>query len=54
MELLQIRCGQCHKKLAEGRYHTLLIKCPRCRTLNHLKAAEPLSPHATERQEPCR
>lgn len=33
-----IRCGQCHRKLATGRYIELQIKCPRCGTLNHLKA----------------
>lgn len=38
-----IRCGQCRRKLATGRYIELQIKCPRCGTLNHLKA-ESLSP----------
>ncbi|MGL6010862.1 MAG: Com family DNA-binding transcriptional regulator, partial [Shewanella oncorhynchi] len=33
-----IRCAQCHKKLAEGRYLELSIKCPRCGAFNHLKA----------------
>lgn len=54
MDLPQIRCGACHRKLGEGQYLTLVIKCPRCGALNHLKADEPLSPHATERHEPCR
>ncbi len=36
-----IRCGHCHKKLAEALYIRLSIKCPRCGTLNLLKAAEP-------------
>lgn len=31
----EVRCGKCHKKLAEGDYRTLAIKCPRCGTLNH-------------------
>jgi phage FluMu protein Com len=35
-----VRCGQCSKKLAEAVYTFLSIKCPRCRTLNHLKATE--------------
>jgi len=26
-----IRCPGCGKKLAEGRYVSVLIKCPRCR-----------------------
>ncbi|PTU71495.1 Com family DNA-binding transcriptional regulator [Chromobacterium haemolyticum] len=34
----EIRCGQCGRKLASGRYIELTIKCPRCRTMNHLKA----------------
>ncbi|WP_297575923.1 Com family DNA-binding transcriptional regulator [uncultured Deefgea sp.] len=33
-----IRCAQCNKKLAEGRFIELSIKCPRCGALNHLKA----------------
>ncbi|WP_083460629.1 Com family DNA-binding transcriptional regulator [Gulbenkiania mobilis] len=33
-----IRCGQCDRKLASGRYLELIIKCPRCRAMNHLKA----------------
>ena len=33
-----IRCGQCCRKLATGRYIELQIKCPRCGTLNQLKA----------------
>ncbi|WP_374557835.1 Com family DNA-binding transcriptional regulator [Aquitalea pelogenes] len=33
-----IRCGHCGRKMAEGQYITLSIKCPRCRTLNHFKA----------------
>ncbi len=38
-----IRCGQCQRKLATGLYIELQIKCPRCGTLNHLKAPS-LSP----------
>ncbi|QLG93396.1 Com family DNA-binding transcriptional regulator [Pseudomonas yamanorum] len=34
-----IRCGHCGRKLAAVRgFIELQIKCPRCRTLNHLKA----------------
>ncbi|MFZ6747416.1 Com family DNA-binding transcriptional regulator [Undibacterium sp. Ren11W] len=33
-----IRCGNCHKKLAEGEYRRLNIKCPRCSTINQLSA----------------
>ncbi|WP_084637572.1 Com family DNA-binding transcriptional regulator [Paludibacterium yongneupense] len=39
----EIRCGQCGRKLASGRYLELIIKCPRCRAMNHLKA-ESLTP----------
>ncbi|WP_315383479.1 Com family DNA-binding transcriptional regulator [Microvirgula aerodenitrificans] len=34
-----IRCGHCGRKLAEGEYISITIKCPRCGCLNHLKAA---------------
>ncbi|WP_420905148.1 zinc finger domain-containing protein [Candidatus Magnetaquiglobus chichijimensis] len=37
--LLEIRCGQCHKLLAKGSGH-LEIKCPRCKTINHLRDRE--------------
>ncbi|WPN60436.1 Com family DNA-binding transcriptional regulator [Pseudomonas sp. P9_31] len=58
MQMMQeIRCGQCGRKLAAVRgFLELQIKCPRCRTLNHLKAESPLtSPSsATSHQEaPC-
>jgi phage FluMu protein Com len=33
-----IRCGACGKKLGDGIYQTLKIKCPRCKTLNFLRA----------------
>ncbi|MES2237613.1 MAG: Com family DNA-binding transcriptional regulator [Pseudomonadota bacterium] len=36
-----IRCGNCNRKLAEAEYSRLSIKCPRCGTLNHVKASEP-------------
>ncbi|MDR2306138.1 MAG: Com family DNA-binding transcriptional regulator [Paucimonas sp.] len=35
-----LRCGQCHKLLARiTPASELQIKCGRCRTLNHVKAA---------------
>ncbi|WP_132257539.1 Com family DNA-binding transcriptional regulator [Paucimonas lemoignei] len=34
----EIRCGNCNKKLGAGEYQRLQIKCPRCGTMNHLKA----------------
>ena len=41
-----VRCGQCNKKLAEAEYFRLSIKCPRCGTLNQVKAAS----HTPERR----
>lgn len=37
----EVRCGSCHKLLAKARYHRLQIKCPRCGTLNDMRATEP-------------
>ncbi len=48
MQINDIRCGNCRRKLGEGTYLVLAIKCPRCGTLNHLRASTP-SPHASER-----
>ncbi|WP_338794544.1 Com family DNA-binding transcriptional regulator [Acidovorax sp. DW039] len=39
----EIRCGTCARKLAEGVYALLIVKCPRCGTLNHLRAKSPPS-----------
>lgn len=41
-----IRCGHCCKKLGEGTYAQLKIKCPRCGALNHLRAM------STEQERP--
>ncbi|MCI3908843.1 Com family DNA-binding transcriptional regulator [Pseudomonas viridiflava] len=44
----EIRCGHCARKLAAvSGFFELQIKCPRCRTLNHLKA-ESLLPERLE------
>ncbi|WP_434707252.1 Com family DNA-binding transcriptional regulator [Pseudomonas sp. R1-1] len=53
-----IRCGHCCRKLAAASGFTeLQIKCPRCRTLNHLKAPS-LPPacreHPEQRVTECR
>ncbi|QWF72329.1 Com family DNA-binding transcriptional regulator [Methylomonas paludis] len=37
-----VRCGSCNRKLAEGEFTCLSIKCSRCGTMNILKAFEPL------------
>ncbi|MFZ7336185.1 Com family DNA-binding transcriptional regulator [Comamonas jiangduensis] len=34
----EIRCGNCRRKLAEGVYIQLAIKCPRCGAFNQLSA----------------
>ncbi|MDH4449219.1 MAG: Com family DNA-binding transcriptional regulator [Rhodoferax sp.] len=34
-----IRCGQCQRKLAQAQYTRLEIKCPKCGTLNVLRAS---------------
>ncbi|MFN3437776.1 MAG: Com family DNA-binding transcriptional regulator [Acidovorax sp.] len=38
----EIRCGACRRKLGEGEYTVLTIKCPRCGAMNTLRAASPL------------
>ncbi|WP_080411967.1 Com family DNA-binding transcriptional regulator [Burkholderia ubonensis] len=52
---LDIRCGQCRRKLASGRYIELSIKCPRCGAINHLRAAslEPARHRAPRHMELC-
>nr|WP_236200235.1 Com family DNA-binding transcriptional regulator [Pseudomonas pseudonitroreducens] len=50
----EIRCGGCNRLLARaGLFDQIQIKCPRCRTLNHLKAESLLQapPSASCRQE---
>ena len=37
----EIRCGRCNKMLAKGTALELSIKCPRCGTINHVRAARP-------------
>ena len=44
-----IRCGHCGRKLGEGAYARLAIKCPRCRVLNHFTAPSRTPAHASER-----
>jgi phage FluMu protein Com len=50
-----IRCGQCRRKLGVGIYAQLTIKCPRCGTMNHLRATraqpEPPEGHSSEQDE---
>lgn len=37
-----IRCGSCNKLLGKGTFDTVSIKCPRCKTLNTLRAMSPI------------
>ena len=39
----EIRCGACSRKLGEGVYTRLIIKCPRCGAMNSLRAESPTS-----------
>ncbi len=34
----EIRCGKCNRLLAKGEALNLAIKCPRCGTINHVRA----------------
>ncbi|WP_308418760.1 Com family DNA-binding transcriptional regulator [Chitinibacter sp. GC72] len=38
--MCNIRCDQCNRKLAEGSYTFLSIKCPRCGHLNQFNNQE--------------
>ncbi|MBX9833631.1 MAG: Com family DNA-binding transcriptional regulator [Burkholderiaceae bacterium] len=44
----EIRCGSCRRKLGEGVYVALSIKCPRCGVLNQFQSAS--SAFSSERQ----
>ncbi|WP_236213041.1 Com family DNA-binding transcriptional regulator [Metapseudomonas otitidis] len=52
-----IRCGHCGRKLAAASgFNEIQIKCPRCRTLNHLKAESLLqqpSSAPSHQEAPC-
>ena len=41
MQNNEIRCGHCARKLGQGHYVHLVIKCPRCKALNSLRATSP-------------
>ena len=43
MENNAIRCGSCQRLLAKGQVIEVQIKCPRCGTINFLRAASPES-----------
>ncbi len=37
----EVRCGSCQRKLAEADFMRLKIKCPRCGTMNDVRAIAP-------------
>lgn len=41
----ELRCGTCGKKLGEGIYQALRIKCTRCKTMNYLRAESTIPEH---------
>lgn len=46
----EVRCAKCNRKLAEATYTHLSIKCPRCNTVNTLRASRPTNQRITECQ----
>jgi phage FluMu protein Com len=46
----ELRCGACRKKLGAGIFIEIQIKCPRCKTMNYLRAERSTSARH-ERQE---
>lgn len=56
MNFQEIRCGACRRKLGEGEYTRLAIKCPRCGALNQflsaLSASQPERHSSVEPQKP--
>jgi phage FluMu protein Com len=49
--MIDVRCGKCRKKLAEGVFTELSIKCPRCLTLNLKTYESPTSAARPPNQE---
>lgn len=45
----EIRCGACSRKLGQGEFALLEIKCPRCGTLNTLMRAPSPEPERPAR-----
>ncbi|AFJ02012.1 Mu-like prophage protein Com [Methylophaga frappieri] len=39
--MIEVRCGDCGRLLARASFSRIEIKCPRCKTLNSLRAIEP-------------
>jgi len=43
VDIEEVRCGSCRKLLAKASCKRIQIKCPRCGTLNDMRAVEPLT-----------
>lgn len=42
-ERKEVRCGHCNRLLGKGEVRDFEIKCPRCKTINILRAESPCS-----------
>lgn len=53
----EVRCAKCNRKLADAAYTHLSIKCPRCKTVNTLRATRPnhqsIAECPTEKEKRC-
>lgn len=50
-QLPEIRCAECGKLLARGEVIAVIIKCPRCKTYNTLRAVSPNQERPEQPQE---
>jgi len=41
--MIEVRCKRCSKLLAKALFQQIEIKCTRCKTINSMKAKEPLT-----------
>jgi phage FluMu protein Com len=49
MERAELRCVTCGKLLGKGKAVDLSIKCPRCKTINHITGGADKPPQTVER-----
>ncbi len=42
-ERKEVRCGHCNRLLGKGEVLDFEMKCPRCKTINHVRAESPCS-----------
>lgn len=50
-ERKEVRCGHCNRLLGKGEVRDFEIKCPRCKTINHVRAQSPCSEPPEGREE---